>query len=144
MCIIPTGATYTFYERGNFFSSKTKNLEKKTMREKKRNRKRKEKAVVSPPRTPAGDVADTIYSVYTAVSNGYQVFILFYKISARYEGSYTATYKEGKTTAVRYIQGKYHFFSSSLFICPLCFCFLFDCFLSFPYFIECVCRGCRI
>ena len=24
-----------------------------------------------------------------------------------------------------------------------CFFFLFDCFLSFLYFIECVCRACR-
>ena len=26
----------------------------------------------------------------------------------------------------------------------LCFCFLCDCFVSFLYFIECVCRACRI
>ena len=35
------------------------------------------------------------------------------------------------------------FFSSCLAIC-LHFCFLFSCFLSFLYFIECVCHACRI
>ena len=29
-------------------------------------------------------------------------------------------------------------------ICLLCFCFLFGCFLSFLYFIDCVCRASRI
>ena len=36
----------------------------------------------------------------------------------------------------------FSFFSPS--ICLLCFNFLSDCFLSFIYFIECVCRACRI
>ena len=36
------------------------------------------------------------------------------------------------------------FFSISLSIHLLCFCFLFDCFFSFIYLIDCVCRACRI
>ena len=41
------------------------------------------------------------------------------------------------------------FFSSLLSfipvsICLLCFCSLFDCFLLFLYFVESVCRACRI
>ena len=35
-------------------------------------------------------------------------------------------------------------FSFSFSICLLCSCFLFDCFFSFLYFIDCVCRACRI
>ena len=38
----------------------------------------------------------------------------------------------------------FHFFSLPLSICLLWFWFLFDCFLSFLYFIECACRACRI
>ena len=37
----------------------------------------------------------------------------------------------------------FHYFSS-FWRSRLCFCFLFDCFLSFLYSIECVCRACRV
>ena len=44
----------------------------------------------------------------------------------------------------RHVKARLHFFSFSLSICLLCICFLFDCFFSFLYFIDCVCRACRI
>ena len=81
------------------------------------------------------------YSVYKSV-----FFVIFFFFPARSFSSVGHLACGGGARQIVSPSFYFHFFSSSfsLSICLLCFCFLFDCFFSFPYFIDCVCRSCRI